>query len=374
MIVHLFNCGQVSGPEVLVGSNLAGLPEITVVNLEESRHAQAPTSLRTYCEQRGLKYHGITVRSRIDKRALDDLRKCLKDLTPALVHAHDVKASFYLSQIMDGSFKTVTTHHGIFGRPGLKTKAFELFYRFWILRKFDKVCAVSRQDYETLLKVPGLQGKLLFHLNGITAPHWPASENEVRRREIRDRWRVSNETFCVGLVARLSKEKNQAAALKAFESFSPADDIKLLLFGSGPEEESLRRASLQADLGSSVLFMGYCSDMQLHYAGLDAVVLLSQAEGLPMTLLEAGWAGIPVVSTSVGGIPELLQNGKCGWLLKTGSDVSKEFSETLRAMKSNPLEHRKRADLLRAFVESQYSGERWRKDLEKIYRSLGVTL
>jgi glycosyltransferase involved in cell wall biosynthesis len=93
-----------------------------------------------------------------------------------------------------------------------------------------------------------------------------------------------------------------------------------------------------------------------------------------MTLLEAGWAGIPVVSTSVGGIPELLQNGKCGWLLKTGSDVSKEFSETLRAMKSNPLEHRKRADLLRAFVESQYSGERWRKDLEKIYRSLGVTL
>ena len=393
MIVHLFNCGQVSGPEVLVVSNLSeGLKsvmaqgQIAVVNLEESRLPGSGDSLRRYCEARSVPYFGVVVRSRWDFRAKRILAETLARLNPRLVHAHDVKASYYLSRVARGEYKIVSTHHGVFGRPDLKSKIYEWFYRFKVLTKYDAVCAVSQEDFATLSKVPGLAPKLSFHLNGITRHKLKPAERETERARVQEQWKreqpdrfldLSPETFCLGMVARLSPEKNHRAALEAMrilKTNAPEMKVKLLLFGAGSSERLLKEYAGSLGLASSMGWMGYREDIQSQYAGLDLVLLLSPAEGLPMTLVEAGWASVPVAATAVGGIPDLLEHGKCGWLLECSDRLPEKLAGLVRELERDRVALRQVGIRFQQRVESSYSGQQWLERLRVIYRTLGVSV
>src|SRR5205814_2438201 len=114
-------------------------------------------------------------------------------------------------------------------------------------------------------------------------------------------------------VGRLSREKGHrdlVDALALLHGMESASKFKLVIVGEGPARESLERVSGEKGLSARVLFIDQVEDVEPYYAIADALALPSHSEGSPNVLLEAMAAGVPVVATKVGGVPEIAMDGE----------------------------------------------------------------
>jgi len=112
-------------------------------------------------------------------------------------------------------------------------------------------------------------------------------------------------------IGRLSKEKGNVDLIHAFaliREIAPELDARLVLVGEGPERPTIEKLCRALSLSDQVLLTGYESDVSPYYAVADLFLLTSHSEGSPNVLLEAMVAGVPVVATDVGGIPEIATN------------------------------------------------------------------
>ena len=389
MIVHLFNTVAVSGPERLVLPAIANFQnDFIIVNLLEDRNERLRESdpLEEYARSLNLDYRAIGVRKRWDPVAFRELRVLLEHLKPDLVHTHGVKASLYLLQAKrDGirrPFRMVSTHHGVRGLPDMKTRLYDLFYRRYVLKYFDRILCVSTEDYETLGRSGIGEDRRRLHLNGIDGVRIDASRRVQVAQKIRRRWLPNHlhpdTLFLFGAVGRLSAEKDQTRLLKVLFHLNsqPSDrDWRCLIFGNGSMDKYLQDLAHRLELSGRVHWMGYRKNVGDELAGLDVVLSFSKAEGLPINLLEAGWAGTPVIATPVGGVIDLIPDERYGtWVpLDEPADAT---ALRLRACLSE--EGRSKLQLqARCFQERmtiEFTQAKWVNRLEDIYAELGVRL
>jgi glycosyltransferase involved in cell wall biosynthesis len=148
-------------------------------------------------------------------------------------------------------------------------------------------------------------------------------------------------------VARLAPQKNHLLLLRAFAQ-GPASDARahLLLVGGGKLEPELEKEADALRLGDRVRFLGARSDIPEILGAADVFVLSSDYEGSPLSIMEAMAAGKPVISTAVGGVPELVENGRSGLLVPRGS--TKALAQAMHSLVEN---HEAREALGRASVE-----------------------
>jgi glycosyltransferase involved in cell wall biosynthesis len=122
-------------------------------------------------------------------------------------------------------------------------------------------------------------------------------------------------------VARLERAKEHALLLRAFQRLSAqASDVKLLLVGSGRLEGDLRALATRLGIADKVLFAGQVSPVAAVFHLADVFALSSSWEGLPLVVLEAMAARLPMVLTSVGGIPEVVEHERTGILVAPGDE------------------------------------------------------
>jgi glycosyltransferase involved in cell wall biosynthesis len=127
----------------------------------------------------------------------------------------------------------------------------------------------------------------------------------------------------IGTVGRLSEVKRQDLLLRAFAQvhrFAP--NAHLLLVGDGPRLGELRQLAATLGLVSCVHFAGYQSATASYYHAMQVFVLTSRSEGTPQALLEACVAGVPVVASRVGGIPEVIDHERTGILFDSGDEAA----------------------------------------------------
>jgi glycosyltransferase involved in cell wall biosynthesis len=118
-------------------------------------------------------------------------------------------------------------------------------------------------------------------------------------------------------IARLAPQKRPDLLVRAFRR---VEDAELLLVGDGPLRPEIERLVLRLGLGERVRVLGNRSDVPALLAEAACVVLASDYEGCPLTVLEAMAAGVPVVATRVGGVPELIDDGRTGLLVEPGDE------------------------------------------------------
>ncbi len=387
-LVHLFNSSSLSGPERLVVPVLAKAPgQFAVMNLVEERLQNNLTTdpLAHYARASNLPYCAIRVRRRFDAQGISELAARLGEMRPALVHAHAVKASVYLTHAVRAANHKplcVSTHHGVLGLPDWKTRLYEWVYRKWYLPRYDRVLAVSSADYQ-LLRHSGLADESLrLHLNGGGSRVTPFGQRVSEAARIRARW-LPNEKdveryFLMGVVGRLSKEKDHARLLRILVVLNAAQverPWKCLIFGDGALSALLRQRFEEAGLTDRVVWMGYRSQVGEELAGLNLLISLSKAEGLPMNILEAGCAGTPVLATRVGGVGDVMADERFGITIDP-SEPPPVTAERLRQL----LRPSAAASLaawgqqLQDRVTKEFSQEKWMERLQEIYKELDVSV
>ena len=404
MIVLLFNSSIVSGPETLVLPAFAKSNwPVEVWFLEESRLPIDPKKDPViYAKSLGLKVRIIEVNSRWDNQSILKLTKILGEVKPSIVHAHDVKASIYLgmaslllkfkkylnfkiNSII--SPKLVTTHHGVRARFSLKLRAYERLYCFIAGLLFDQIYAVCSSDALLLKKTWFIPSKKIkLHLNGVTRDFITKTEKNKFRIKYLEEWskilghKFNPLDFYIGVVGRLSFEKNHRYIIEIFNDYISKFKINsnenkkyLFIFGSGPLEVELKEMVYKLGLSEVVYFLGYQANMAEKISALDLLLSYSLFEGLPINLIEAGWAGVPVIANDIDGNRDLVPNSSLGILLNP--ILSRiEIVTKLQAVISDKELIDSMGESFQKHVQANFSQDNWLLNLKKYYLELGLSI
>jgi glycosyltransferase involved in cell wall biosynthesis len=141
--------------------------------------------------------------------------------------------------------------------------------------------------------------------------------SEEEKKEFRQQWGIGENDPLVGIVARLAAVKDHSTFIEAAEIVIRAHPrVKFLVVGDGATKEQIRRRVAEKALEKSILIIGFVPSPDLVLSMLDIFVLTSSSEGLPISILEALMAGLPVVATNIGGISEIVRPGENGFLVE----------------------------------------------------------
>ena len=198
-------------------------------------------------------------------------------------------------------------------------------------RRSDRVIAVSESTRRYLLDREDLDdAKVTMIPNGIDASLFlPASEDQRERARLQ--FGIPSEAFVIGGVGRLVPQKNFSLFLKvASNVLGGHPGVTFVIAGTGPLESQLREEATSLGIAEHIRFLGYVTDRVGLYHALDALMMTSDFEGTPMTLLEAMASGLPVVASAVDGIAEVCTHGKQALLVPSG-DLGR-FQDFLRCI------------------------------------------
>jgi glycosyltransferase involved in cell wall biosynthesis len=178
----------------------------------------------------------------------------------------------------------------------------------------DKTWAVSEDVRQSMWPRRRRQTSVLVH--GIVAGERPADSVTGARLRIRAELGIDDSPILVGTVANFRSQKdypNLIAAVELARGLEPA--LRFVVVGQGPLEADIRAQVDDLGLNDVITILGYRRDVTDILAACDLFALASRHEGLPVALMEALAAGLPVVATSVGGIPEAIQDGRQGYVV-----------------------------------------------------------
>lgn len=372
--LHVFNSSLISGPETLVIPALAQAKFAThILWLRELRtSSDKQKKVESYLQQSGVNYSIVDIHSRTGLVDFKVIAQQILQLNPQIIHAHDVKASWLIWGakwfLKSKPFKYLSTHHGVRARSGRFIKLYENIYVRLVLPFFDRTLTVCRSDEELLIKRGLAPFKLKTHLNGVTRNLVSWDHRQAHQSQIRQQWQLKNsKLFTIGVVARLALEKRHPLIIEAaiqLKKINP--QFQILFFGVGPDESTLRRLVKSHQLESHIIFMGYRSEIPNEYAGFDLLLSLSEAEGLPINLIEAGWAGVAVAATLVDGVSDLLPNDQLA--IRWAKEVTPEqVAQDICQIMDRPEQLQKMGQNFQSWVSLYFNQNRWLQDLTQNY-------
>lgn len=177
----------------------------------------------------------------------------------------------------------------------------------------------------------------------------------------------SGDGFTIGTIGRLSREKGFDILLHALKELSVEyPKIRLVIIGEGSERNALEAQVKRLGLEGRVLMPGYVAGAGHYLALFRLFALPSLTEGLPMVILEAMQAGVPIVASRVGGIPEVLDNGKAGIMIEPGKHEA--LVKGIEEVISNPAPAAQRAQMAMQRLNSLYSSRTMAENYLGIYK------
>lgn len=299
------------------------------------------------------------VRGRAYLQAWRLARDQIRAFDPDVVHSHG-----YRSDLLDAEaarrlgFPTVTTVHGSSFLGGA-THLWERL-QLWNLRRFDAVVSVSNPLTELLVR-KGVPEVKIHTIPNAWSGRPPALDGPRARRALG--LPAAPGVPVIGFVGRLIPVKDAGLLLDALELI-PDLDWRLVLVGDGPERAPLTDRLRHSAIGGRVLFTGAVDRAGDLFPAFDVFALSSKSEGTPMVLFEAMAAGVPVVATAVGGVPDVVGR-EGGILVPPGDPVS--LAGALRSTLTDPGEARRRAVAARARLAGTYGPDSWLDRHERVY-------
>jgi glycosyltransferase involved in cell wall biosynthesis len=252
---------------------------------------------------------------------------------------------------------SIHTKHGI--NPGSRGHRFLRRQAAKLVSSFVAVSTVTAQQARTQGDAPEM--RLVVIPNGIRLEQF--APDAVARAAVRAELGIDAGATVVGTVGRLDEFKNQTLLLAAIAPLL-GPKVHVVFVGDGPTRQVLEAAVAALVVPSSAHVLGRRMDVARLLPAFDIFALTSKSEGLPLVVPEAMAAGLPVVSTAVGGIPGVVDEGATGFL--TSVDEA-ELRAALRTLIDDPARARTMGARARELALERYSAERMTDDYLALY-------
>jgi len=313
----------------------------------------------------GIQVIPVDVNGRIDLGALTRMRKIFKNNKISIIHSHDYKSDLYgLIASINLGIKQIVTVHGS-TRDSLKKKLYLFITEQFIYRFVDRLIAVSEEIFQSLRKYhPPKRIELVQ--NGIDLS---VVENEKEGGEGEDAFSISNEHKVFGVIGRLFPDKGHRFFLEALSRVvMNHPSVMALIVGDGPARNEIAGQVRKLKLENCVQLCGVWSDMKRIYDKIDFLVIPSLREGLPYTLLEAMAYKVPVLASTVGDIPRLVQEGVTGYLVPPGD--TEALVKGMNQLLTDPEKSKEMAEKAHFLVMGRFSADRMVSKTEEVYAKI----
>jgi glycosyltransferase involved in cell wall biosynthesis len=311
-----------------------------------------------------------------DRAAYKKLKKIIKDFQPDIVHTHAAKAGALGRKAAKACGVPVIVHtyhghvfHSYFGK--YKTKLYKLIERR-LAKQSDGIIAISPLQKEELVYqhriCKGEKVKVIplgFDLGQF-------QENlKEKRAKTRDKFFLTDDEVAIAIVGRLAPIKNHTLFLDAVENVLKSEiKARFFIVGDGMERAAIetRVNQLNDTYGKCIEMTSWITDIATFNAGMDIICLSSDNEGTPVSLIEAQACNIPVISTDVGGVRDIVLDGETGFIVPKNDATA--FSEKIAFL----IKNKKNRELMSQngwkFVEQQFHYTTLVRNMEDYYKEL----
>lgn len=365
-VLHVINSLQAGGAEKLIEQLV---PEIN--RFEDIRADVLILSNQNNAFERALVEKGVNIKTLPAKdiynpKNIHYLKKAILEHEYDIVHAHLFPAFYWVSiaarMVKGKKPKLVLTEHSTSNRRR-KKKYLRTLERF-IYLSYDKIISASLPIQERLIEWirPKQEeiDKFIVIQNGIDVEKFMTAEPYCKQDLV---GRLTEESKLICMVGRFTEAKDQATLIKAMKRLP--NNVHLLLIGDGPLKRINQQLAANLQLEERVHFLGFRDDIPRIIKTVDVVVLSSNWEGLPLSLLEGMAAGKPVVGSNVPGIRELIQG--TGSIFEKGDD--KDLANKIKMLLENEELYRNIQQKCMQTV-MEYSIKKTAKRYVEIYRNL----
>lgn len=307
-----------------------------------------------------------------DIKAVARLYRLIRRERPHIVHTHTGKAGLLgrIAARLAGVPIVLHTYHGhvlhAYYGPlkswGMKRMEQALA---WLSDRLIAVSDLVKQDLVTY-GVASVDKIAVIHLGLDLKPFLRCQEEQGRfRRELG----LEEDVPLIGIVGRIFAIKNHSLFLDAAARIAAREPApRFVIVGDGPLRPDMERHAGELGIRDRVIFTGWRTDLPAIYADLDLLVISSNNEGTPVSVLESMASGCSVVATRVGGVPDLIEDGETGRLVPAG-DAEALASSVLGLLADAGSATRLR-DAARAMVTQRFTTERLIADIQDLYESL----
>ena len=281
----------------------AGLPALDFTIATYLRGDADPRQDRfiVAAEAAGLPVHVLREQRRFDPAVMGTIRTLVGDLRPHVIQSHNSKSHFLVRLLgIPRQAPWLAFHHG-YTATDRKMEAIHALDR-WSLRRAARIVTVCGPFRDQLVARGIRPSHIAVHHNAV--PPFVQPDGAAMER-IRTSLGLPADRPLLVTIGRLSREKGHDDLLRAVARLDRARRPHLVIVGEGPEREPLLAAARRYAVHGDVTLAGHHEDVRPLLAMASLFVLPSHSEGSPNAMLEAMAAGVPVVATRVGGVPEL---------------------------------------------------------------------
>jgi glycosyltransferase involved in cell wall biosynthesis len=360
MIVHALAPGRVGGLESVVrllagGQAARGRPVTAVLVLDPGAEDHP---LIAALAAAGAAVEPVVVPPRAYRTEWRALAAVFRRAAPAVIHTHGYRADVIAGAVARrAGVPTVATVHGFTG-GGRKNRFYE-WLQVRAFRRMDAVVAVSRPLVDRLAAAGVPRDRIACIPNA-----WAPAGGALPRAEARRRLGVPPERFLLGWVGRLSREKGADVFVRALAELHDGD-LHASVVGDGRERPALQALAEELGAGERITWHGTLPDAGRLFTAFDALVLSSRTEGTPMVMFEAMSAGVPVIATRVGGVPDVAADGAAALLVPP--EDPRALAAAVAAVRADPQSTAARAAAAHRRLAEAYGLEPWLDCYDQLY-------
>lgn len=303
-----------------------------------------------------------------DILAILELRRLIKLFRPNIIHLNSSKAGVIGSLAVNGipGIKVVYTAHGFVFNESLgffKKTFYRLIEKFFSIYK-NKIITVSEYDRQAGIKnkIAPVE-KFVAINNGIDIQNLKF----LNREEARKKLNLPQTKIVIGTIANYYPVKALHRIIGAAKIITKEfNETKFILIGDGLEKKKLEKQIKKENLTNNFL-LGPVENASSYLKAFDIFILSSKKEGFPYVILEAMLAEIPIVATNVGGISEMIDNGKNGFLIESNTDKKLE-QETIEKIAEKIIYYLKNRKIAKIFANEAYKKANKDFTLEKMIK------
>jgi glycosyltransferase involved in cell wall biosynthesis len=312
-----------------------------------------------------------------DAKAYKRIKKIIEEFKPDIVHTHAAKAGALGRRAAIACKVPVVVHtyhghvfHSYFGK--VKTSIYKHIEKR-LANKSTAIIAISDIQKKELSEEHKIAKPDKIKVIPLGFDLGKFQENIVQKRKnTRLKYNLKDNEVAIAIIGRLAPIKDHAFFLNVVENLlqSGIENAKFFVVGDGEisEEVCQRIDQINEKFPNSIIFTSWIKEIDAFNPGMDIICLTSKNEGTPVSLIEAQACNVPVVTTDVGGVRDIILEGETGFIIPKGN--LEHFSEKLGLLIKNDEIRKKMSGKGWEFVKEKFHYTRLVKDMENYYKDL----